>query len=171
MISGMEGLDGQVISGIGDWRGTGGTGDFRGLRIVEGPDRGGTGDSDGNSPLQAASAVRREGQLWAASARKVGVRVGGARQPSALDTFLTARWGLHVRQRGRTRYVPNTHEPWPLHDVDAVEVHDDLLASVGLPELAGRPPDHTAFSPGVHTEFGLPTDARLGRAGPRTLDR
>ena len=37
------------------------------------------------------------------------------------------------------------------------------MASVGLPGLASRPPDHVAFSEGVHTEFGLPGDATRPR--------
>jgi len=38
-----------------------------------------------------------------------------------------------------------------------------VLASVGLPELVGRAPDHVAFSDGVTTRFGLPRDARSPR--------
>ncbi|HYO41240.1 MAG TPA: DUF2071 domain-containing protein [Nocardioidaceae bacterium] len=94
---------------------------------------------------------------------RVVVRVGAPRASTDLDTFLTARWGLHVRWLGRTRYVPNTHEPWPLRDAELVTLEDELLASVGLGELARRPPDHVAFSEGVHTEFGLPGDARRPR--------
>ena len=53
--------------------------------------------------------------------------------PTDLDHFLSARWGLHTRWAGRTLYVPNTHEPWPVHDAEVVELDDDLMASVGLP--------------------------------------
>jgi uncharacterized protein YqjF (DUF2071 family) len=73
-----------------------------------------------------------------------------------LDRFLTARWGLHVAHLGRTWYVPNEHEPWPLRAADVVELDDGLLGSVGLAELAGRPPDHVAFSDGVEVRFGRP---------------
>ena len=73
-----------------------------------------------------------------------------------LDRFLTARWGLHVAHLGRTWYVPNVHEPWPLRGADVVELDDGLLASVGLGDLAGRPPDHVAFSDGVEVRFGVP---------------
>jgi hypothetical protein len=93
------------------------------------------------------------------------VRVGGPRASTELDTFLTARWGLHVRWLRRTRYVPNAHPPWPLRDAELLTLEDELLASVGLGELAHRAPDHVAFSDGVHTEFGLPSDARR----PRTV--
>jgi uncharacterized protein YqjF (DUF2071 family) len=60
--------------------------------------------------------------------------------------------------------VPNHHEPWPLRDAELVTLEEGLTASVGLGELADRPPDHVAFSDGVRTEFGLPGDAARPRA-------
>jgi uncharacterized protein YqjF (DUF2071 family) len=93
----------------------------------------------------------------------VAIRAGAPRRSTELDDFLSARWGLHVRWWGRTLYVPNRHEPWPVHDAEVLALDDGLMASVGLPDLASRPPDHVAFSPGVFTEFGLPGDARRGR--------
>jgi uncharacterized protein YqjF (DUF2071 family) len=93
----------------------------------------------------------------------VVVRVGDPRPSTPLDDFLSARWGLHVRWWGRTLYVPNTHAAWPLREAEAVTVEDELVASVGLAGLASRPPDHVAFSDGVHTEFGLPGDATRPR--------
>jgi uncharacterized protein YqjF (DUF2071 family) len=95
----------------------------------------------------------------------VAVRVGRPRRSTDLDTFLTARWGLHVRWLGRTLHVPNQHGRWPLRDATVERLDDGLLASVGLGELAGRTPDHVTFSEGVHTEFGFPGDARR----PRTV--
>ncbi|WP_224766072.1 YqjF family protein [Nocardioides campestrisoli] len=91
------------------------------------------------------------------------VRKGARREGTELDHFLSARWGLHVRHRGRTLYIPNQHEPWPVHDAEVLSLDDNLLASVGLPGLATFPPDHVAFSPGVRTRFGLPTDAAHAR--------
>jgi uncharacterized protein YqjF (DUF2071 family) len=93
----------------------------------------------------------------------VVVRTGAPRTATDLDDFVSARWGLHVRWWGRTLYVANTHGPWPLRDAEVLELDDQLMASVGLGELARRPPDHVAFSDGVHTEFALPTDARRPR--------
>ncbi|MDN4162354.1 YqjF family protein [Nocardioides abyssi] len=93
----------------------------------------------------------------------VSVRVGAPREATALDHFLSARWGLHVRWWGRTLHVPNRHEPWPLHDAEVLALDDQLVASVGLPGLVDRPPDHVAHSPGVRTVFGLPGDARRPR--------
>ncbi|WP_240311757.1 YqjF family protein [Nocardioides houyundeii] len=104
--------------------------------------------------------LRRPG---ARTESRILVRAGARRESTELDLFLSARWGLHVRRWGRTLYIPNRHEPWPVHDAEVLTLDDDLLASVGLPELATRRPDHVAFSPGVHTEFGFPTDAARPR--------
>ena len=93
----------------------------------------------------------------------VAIRAGAARESTPLDEFLSARWGLHVHWWGRTLYVPNAHGAWPLQDADVLELDDELMASVGLDELAGRAPDHVAFTEGVHTEFGLPGDASRPR--------
>ncbi len=95
----------------------------------------------------------------------IAVRAGARRESTELDDFLSARWGLHVRWWGRTLYVPNTHEAWPVHDAEVLALDDGLVASVGLPGLASRPPDHVGFSPGVFTEFGLPGDAKRPRPG------
>ena len=73
-----------------------------------------------------------------------------------LADFLTARWALHTRAWGATRYLPNTHPRWPLQRAELLELEDDLLAAAGLPGLAGRPPDSVLFSRGVRTQFGLP---------------
>lgn len=94
---------------------------------------------------------------------EVVVRVGAPRPTTPLDDFLTARWGLHNRWLGRTTYVPNQHEPWPLREAELVHLDDELMASVGLGGLASRPPDHVAFSSGVHTDFGLPVGAHRPR--------
>ena len=93
----------------------------------------------------------------------VVVRAGAPRESTPVDDFVSARWGLHVRWWGRTLYVPNTHGRWPIHDAELLGFEDGLLDSVGLGELAHRSPDHVAFSPGVHTEFGFPSDAARPR--------
>ena len=90
---------------------------------------------------------------------RVVVDAGPAREATDLDTFVSARWGLHTRRVGRTLYVPNRHETWSLRETTLVELRTGgLLASVGLPELEDREPDHVAHSSGVHAEFGLPRD-------------
>ncbi|HYH72765.1 MAG TPA: DUF2071 domain-containing protein [Nocardioides sp.] len=95
----------------------------------------------------------------------VEVRVGAPRESTELDLFLSARWGLHTHWWGRTLHVPNQHQPWPMRDAEVLDLDDGLVASVGLPDLARRAPDHVGFSPGVSTEFGLPGDARRPRPG------
>jgi uncharacterized protein YqjF (DUF2071 family) len=115
----------------------------------------------GNGHLHSYDArLRRPG---VPTTSHVVIRAGARRPRTALDDFLSARWGLHVRWWGRTLYVPNRHEPWPVHDAEALALDDRLMASVGLPDLAVRPPDHVAFSPGVRTEFGFPRDAARPR--------
>lgn len=91
---------------------------------------------------------------------RVVVRTYEPVSPTDLDVFLSARWGLHVRHAGRTWYVPNAHAPWTFRRTELRELDDELVASVGLPGLSTRPPDHVAFSDGVHTEFGplVPAD-------------
>lgn len=91
---------------------------------------------------------------------RVAVDVGERREPTRLDEFVSARWRLHTRVLGRSLRVPNQHEQWPLHDAEVVDLDDELVASVGLPGLTDREPDHVAYSPGVHTIFGLPERIR-----------
>lgn len=110
--------------------------------------------------------LRRAGEVVTYDARlrrlgerpvsRVTVRVGDVREATPLDDFLTARWGAHLARRRGTTFVPNTHEPWTLRDAEVLELDDGLLASVGLPGVADRPPDAVAFSDGVHAEFGRP---------------
>ena len=113
---------------------------------------------------QVAYATRGRGPRSGVTSRVV-VEVGELLPPSEerLAAFLTARWGLHEAHLGRTWYVPNEHETWPLHAARVVALEDGLVAAAGFPELAGRAPDHVAFSPGVRTRFGLPGDARTPR--------
>lgn len=80
--------------------------------------------------------------------------------PGPLEHFLTARWGLHTHHLGRTLYVPNTHEPWPLQRAELLRLDETLVAACGLPGVADRPPDSALFSRGVRTAFAAPYDAR-----------
>jgi uncharacterized protein YqjF (DUF2071 family) len=92
-------------------------------------------------------------------AARIAVRPGAEKQTAdPLDTFLTARWGLHSRWAGRTLWIPNEHEPWPLHTATLDDLEDDLVAAAGLPGVSTRPPDSVLWSPGVRTVFGLPVD-------------
>ncbi len=89
---------------------------------------------------------------------RLRVRVGGPVEPSTLEQWLTARWGLHARIGGRTRWVPNSHDPWPLYQAEVLELRDDLLAAAGV-RAAGEPL-RALFSPGVRARFGLPVRLR-----------
>lgn len=85
----------------------------------------------------------------------VALRVGAPVRPTPLEQWLTARWGAHSRVRGRTIWVPNEHETWPLHSAEVVHLADDLVAANGIP-VAG-PMLRPLWSPGVHARFALPT--------------
>ncbi|MGI8986132.1 MAG: YqjF family protein [Nocardioidaceae bacterium] len=85
--------------------------------------------------------------------------------PAPLDVFLSARWGLHLRHLRHTWYVPNAHAQWTFRRAELRELDDELVASVGLPGVSTRPPDHVGFSDGVHTEFGPPVLASSPRPG------
>jgi uncharacterized protein YqjF (DUF2071 family) len=89
----------------------------------------------------------------------ISVRVGGLiDEPSELETWLTARWGLHVRAWGRTLHVPNEHPSWPLHRAELRHLDETLIAAAGLPTPAGAPAS-VLFSPGVPVTFGMPHSA------------
>ena len=77
-------------------------------------------------------------------------------QPSAVEEFVTARFGLHTGYLGRTLWIPNHHEPWPLRRATLDRLDDDLVAAAGLPGVAGRTPDSVLHSDGIHTTFGMP---------------
>ncbi|GAB3648062.1 YqjF family protein [Glycomyces tarimensis] len=82
---------------------------------------------------------------------RLEVRVGEPIEtPSALELFLTARWGLHHRGR----YLPSQHAPWRLHQASLLSLRDHLVAAAGLPGVTDAPPDSVLFSPGVYARFG-----------------
>ena len=82
-------------------------------------------------------------------ARPTGEPVRG----DATADFLTARWGLFTTRFGRTRFLPNSHAPWPLQSAQLVSLDDSLVATAGI-QLAGRMPDSVLYSEGVTTWFG-----------------
>jgi uncharacterized protein len=85
----------------------------------------------------------------------ITVRVGNRVEPEPVETWLTARWGLHTRVAGRTIWVPNHHGPWPLHRAEVEELDDDLVAACAVPiqqDQMLRP----LWSAGVRTTFGWP---------------
>ncbi|GAA2138953.1 YqjF family protein [Glycomyces algeriensis] len=102
------------------------------------------------------SARRRPGPRDARS--RITVRAGRPlTDPTPLEHFLTARWGLHHTVAGRLRYLPNAHPRWPLHRAELLECDENLLAAAGLP-VTGAPMS-VLWSPGVAVRFGRPESA------------
>lgn len=99
----------------------------------------------------------------AGTTSRMVVRVGAPiAEPTPLEHFVTARWGLHTRAYGRTLHLPNWHPRWPLHRAELRHLDDELVAAAGLPPPAG-PPASVLFSPGVPVRFGPPV--RLPESG------
>ncbi|MFF0176859.1 YqjF family protein [Micromonospora profundi] len=95
----------------------------------------------------------------AGTTSRMVVRVGEAiAEPTPLEHFVTARWGLHTRAYGRTLHLPNWHPRWPLHRAELLHLDDGLVTAAGLPTPAG-PPVSVLYSPGVGVRFGPPVDA------------
>ncbi len=89
---------------------------------------------------------------------RITVRVGEpVSAPSAVESFVTARFGLHTRWLGQTLWVPNHHEPWPLRSAHLTHLDDTLVAAAGLPGIVETAPASVLYSPGVRTVFGTPT--------------
>ncbi|TDN91317.1 DUF2071 domain-containing protein [Microbacterium sp. BK668] len=87
---------------------------------------------------------------------RLSVRVGeDIAEPSAADQFVTARWALHTRAWGRTRYVANEHPRWPLRSATVLQLDERLVTAAGLPPPEGLP-SSILFSPGVRVAFGTP---------------
>ncbi|MDL5205761.1 DUF2071 domain-containing protein [Streptomyces sp. ALI-76-A] len=90
---------------------------------------------------------------------RISVEVGEPiPEPTEVEHFLTARWGLHTTLLGRPLYVPNTHPRWPLHRADLIECDEDLVVAAGLPRPVGEPVS-VLYSPGVTAHFARPASA------------
>jgi len=86
----------------------------------------------------------------------LSVRIGDAiAEPTALEHFVTARWGLHTRAWGRTIHLPNEHPQWPLRRAELLSLDDSLVEASGLPAPIG-PPASVLYSRGVPVNFGKP---------------
>ncbi|KAA1249957.1 hypothetical protein F0Q45_12165 [Mycobacterium simiae] len=85
---------------------------------------------------------------------RLTVDIGEVVDPTPLEIWLTARWGAHTRKAGRTWWVPNEHETWPVHAAQIVELDDELAAASGVQPVG----EHlrALYSPGVRTRFGRP---------------
>ncbi len=74
---------------------------------------------------------------------------------SPIEHFLTARWGLYSRWRGRLVYAAIEHDPWPLHRAELLGLDDELMAVAGLaPEPGVEPLVH--WTPGTSIRIGRP---------------
>jgi uncharacterized protein YqjF (DUF2071 family) len=109
--------------------------------------------------------MQREGRLFGYDSQRHGggptsmvrSRMGAPITTGPLADFLTARWGMFTRLRGKTVWVPNEHEPWKLHSAELIDLEDELVTAAGLPGITGRRPDSVLYSPGVTTRFGRPS--------------
>ncbi len=89
---------------------------------------------------------------------RLTISVGDAVEPTPLEVWLTARWGAHTRKAGRTWWIPNEHETWPMRLAEIVELDDELLGASGVQPAGDRL--RALFSPGVRTRFGRPCPVR-----------
>ncbi|MFD7437797.1 YqjF family protein [Streptomyces sp. NPDC059861] len=87
---------------------------------------------------------------------RITLRVGEpVAEPTEVEHFLTARWGMHTTLLGRPVHLPNTHPRWPLHRAEVLKCEEDLVAAAGLPAPVGEPAS-VLYSPGVPVRFGRP---------------
>lgn len=105
--------------------------------------------------------ARRRWPGPAGTTSRFSVRPGAViADPSPLEVFLTARWGLHTTSlTGHLRYLPNSHESWPLRRAELLELDDGprgLVAAAGLPGVTDDPPASVLYSDGVAVRFGPP---------------
>ncbi|WP_435176284.1 YqjF family protein [Actinacidiphila sp. bgisy145] len=111
--------------------------------------------------------LRREGDTVTYTSRRrwpgprgahssIAIRVGARlQQPTELEEFLTARWGVHNAFLGRPVYLPNVHPRWPLHQAELLRCEESLLTSAGVPSPIGEPVS-VLYSPGVPVRLGRP---------------
>ncbi|MBC6461905.1 YqjF family protein [Actinomadura sp. HBU206391] len=119
----------------------------------------------------SAMRLDRDGDVYTYTSRRRWPDARGARsrmvvrvgepiaEPTAVEHFVTARWGLHVRAHGRTLYLPNIHPQWPLHRARLQDLDADLVAASGLPAFT-EPPASVLYSPAVAVRFGAPMALR-----------
>jgi len=106
----------------------------------------------GSGDLLTYQSVRRWPRRGLTS--RLTISVGDVVQPTPLEVWLTARWGAHTRKAGRTWWVPNEHEPWPLRAAEILEFDGDLLVGSAVTPAGDRL--RALFSPGVRARFGRP---------------
>ncbi|MGV9316339.1 YqjF family protein [Streptomyces sp. NPDC003691] len=76
-------------------------------------------------------------------------------EPTELEHFLTARWGMHNTFFGSASYLPNDHPRWPLFRAELLDYEENLVAAAGLPAPTEAPVS-VLWSPGVPVKLGGP---------------
>ncbi|WP_369386822.1 YqjF family protein [Streptomyces sp. CG1] len=100
------------------------------------------------------SSRRRPGGRGAYS--RITVRTGERiDEPTELEHFLTARWGMHNPFAGGAAYLPNHHPRWPLHRAQLITCEENLLTAAGL-SAPSTAPVSVLYSPGVPVRLGRP---------------
>ncbi|MEM7349229.1 MAG: DUF2071 domain-containing protein [Acidobacteriota bacterium] len=102
------------------------------------------------------SRVRRRWPSKDGAMADIEIRITGEEAgDDPLVHFLTSRWGLiSSSRRGRLRYAPVDHPPWPLYTGSLVDLNESLIRAAGLPDPVGEP--QVLYSPGVDVRVGLP---------------
>lgn len=97
----------------------------------------------------------RPAEAGGAQAR-ISIRIGPRiDEPSDLEDFVTARWGLHADWFGRRLYLPTAHPSLPLHRAELLRCDESLITAAGLPRPVSAPVS-VLYSPGVPVRFGAP---------------
>ena len=113
-------------------------------------------------PHRAAAGFRIRRRTSSGLAAQVEIDIDApVDHPSALDIFLTARWGLHTRTALGTTWVPIAHPPFPLHRARLRYADDVLLTAAGVPHPSGAAPVGVLWSPQLDAEVGRPMRAVL----------
>ncbi|MFF4319389.1 YqjF family protein [Streptomyces sp. NPDC001568] len=104
--------------------------------------------------VRYTSSRRRPGPRGAFS--RITVRTGERiAEPTALEHFLTARWGMHNAFPGGAAYLSNDHPRWPLFRAELVTCEENLIAAAGIPTPEAAPVS-VLYSPGVPVRLGRP---------------
>ena len=97
--------------------------------------------------------ARRRWPRSPGAATRLIIEAGAVIEPTALDEFLTARWGTVAEWRGQLRHHPVDHPPWTLRAATIVELDDSAVTAAGLSAPTGDP----------IARLAAPIDARFGR--------
>jgi uncharacterized protein len=90
------------------------------------------------------------------------VRIGEPLEPSAMEHFVTARWGTHTPWYLRPLYLSFAHEPWPLRSAELLDYADEgLFAALGVPTPV-EPPTSVLYASQVRPRSGFPLAAGAG---------